>query len=349
MRTHKRIKNELKKYFKTRELIKKAKSCDYISYYPEEKLKSRKEVVSDNIKWIKKYQDFNEFYTLYGFDRREIDQTVFLDNRDFLIARNKINNSGADFSKICLLRDKFLFFKYLDSFGFKSIPKVFSIIIDGIVFNHSMKKISLSELSCYQDFFIKQIDGECASFVKYVSTINELKDLLENDCKKGTFILQEKVIQNEKMSVINPYALNTYRVVTVLKNNEPVVFSSVLRIGTKQSGNVDNWAAGGLAIGIDNNGKLKKYGFYKPGHGTKVDTHPDTKLVFEGYDAPMCFEAEKLACDAHKYFYDIRAIGWDVAISETGPIIIEGNDNFEISLLQAADKPLKQEWELLIK
>jgi hypothetical protein len=51
------------------------------------------------------------------------------------------------------------------------------------------------------------------------------------------------------------------------------------------------------------------------------------------------------ACEAHRYFYEIGAIGWDIAISENGPVFVEGNDNFEISLLQACDGPLKDKWK----
>lgn len=58
----------------------------------------------------------------------------------------------------------------------------------------------------------------------------------------------------------------------------------------------------------------------------------------------MYREACELACNAHRCIYGVRAIGWDIAISQDGPVIIEGNDNWEISLQQACDRPLKREW-----
>lgn len=114
-------------------------------------------------------------------------------------------------------------------------------------------------------------------------------------------------------------------------------------MGTNATGNVDNWAAGGLAIGIQNNGYLKKYGFYKPGYGTKTEKHPDSKIEFEKYKVPMLNEAYELSIKAHKFFYNVGAIGWDIAITEDGPVFVEGNDNFEITLMQACDKPLKED------
>ena len=59
--------------------------------------------------------------------------------------------------------------------------------------------------------------------------------------------------------------------------------------------------------------------------------HPDTGIKFSEFHAPEYKQAVKLACRAHKALYGIRAIGWDVAISDHGPVFIEGNDNWEIS------------------
>ena len=193
------------------------------------------------------------------------------------------------------------------------------------------------------EYFIKAIDGECASFVKKISSYDDFEKL-GGQLKTGKYIFQDVIEQSKAMDVINPASLNTLRIVTINKGENTYVLSSLLRIGTAKTGNVDNWAAGGLAIGINDDGYLKKYGFYKPTFGLKTDIHPDTNVVFTEFAVPMYKEACNLACKAHKVFYDVRAIGWDIAISKDGPIFVEGNDNFEISLQQACDKPLKAEW-----
>lgn len=72
-------------------------------------------------------------------------------------------------------------------------------------------------------------------------------------------------------------------------------------------------------------------------------------MVFSNFQVPMYKEALDLACTAHRAFYGIRAIGWDIALTENGPVFIEGNDNFEISLQQACDRPLKKEWKHVIE
>ena len=47
----------------------------------------------------------------------------------------------------------------------------------------------------------------------------------------------------------------------------------------------------------------------------------------------------------HEKLGDIHSIGWDIAITKDGPIFIEGNDNWELSLMQACNGGLKGEFE----
>ena len=62
------------------------------SYYPESDLKSNKEQRKDLKVWAKKYHEYNEFYTLYGFDLQgEGKQDDYIDYLGFMNTRNKVN------------------------------------------------------------------------------------------------------------------------------------------------------------------------------------------------------------------------------------------------------------------
>ena len=138
------------------------------------------------------------------------------------------------------------------------------------------------------------------------------------------------------MSALCPTSVNTIRLQTVMdKDGNVIPFGPGVRIG--RVGNyVDNWAKGGVFVGIDaKTEKLKDMGILKPKYGTKVFEHPDTHIVFNGYHVPHYKEAEDLAVKLHKIMYRSHSIGWDIAITPQGPVIIEGNDRWEISLIQA--------------
>jgi len=317
------------------------------SYFSEKKRKGGVSRLLENCEWALKYNELNEFYNLYGFDTETVDQTNYSDYASFYYSRNAANCLGNPSSQIAVLRDKYLFYLFMSRLNLP-VPKVFGVILHGKLFDEHLEPMNSISLHDRKDYFIKSLDGECASFVRNVFDYDSFKQLLDSGVlNKDRFILQEKVTQANAMAAINPEAVNTYRIVTINKGDgSPYYFSGVLRVGTKATGNVDNWAAGGLSIGINcKTGYLKKYGFFKPAYGTKVDTHPDTGIRFSEFKAPMLEEAIRIAIDAHRHLFSIHSIGWDIAITPKGPVFIEGNDNWEISLMQACNGGLKKEWE----
>lgn len=311
------------------------------SYFPEKERKSYIRRVCDMMKWYLKYRSLNTFYNLYGMDIKGTDSNNFIDDKSFFNSLYKKNKKGSPDSQIVILRNKLLFRIYV---GIKT-PEILSVVVNQKLFDLSFNEISINSLD-YSDCFIKDIGGQCASYVKKIKNNADLQNKLYNECSDSIYLIQRNVIQHKDLSALYCDAVNTIRIVTLKEriDSEPYVFTALLRVGTHISQNVDNWAAGGLAVGIDESGKLKEYGFYKPMYGTKVLRHPDSNIIFKGYQIPYYEEAKKVAIKAHKGLYNIFAIGWDVAITPEGPCIIEGNDNWEISLQQACDRPLKNEW-----
>ena len=314
----------------------------YQTYFSECHLKNSSDIKKEMIDWIKANGEFNDFYYLYGLDVFGSQPDLYLDNKSFMRTRNEMALFKKENSQISILRDKYLFYKYMASCKLK-VPEVYAVLIRNRLFDGDMNTTTIDALFSYGDFFAKDINGECASFVRHIKKTDDYLKII-NDTNINDCIMQKKVIQSKEMDLINPYAINTLRIVTVYNDGNPFVLTSLLRVGTKASEPVDNWAAGGLAIGIEKNGFLKEYGFYKPIHGTKTNIHPDTGIVFKNFKVPLYNEAINMVLNAHKYFYNIETIGWDVAITDDGPFIIEGNDNWEISLMQACDRPLKDEW-----
>ena len=53
--------------------------------------------------------------------------------------------------------------------------------------------------------------------------------------------------------------------------------------------------------------------------------HPLTKIRFDGYEIPYWKEIEEMVCKAAMVNPDVHVVGWDVAISNKGPLLIEAN------------------------
>ncbi len=134
-------------------------------------------------------------------------------------------------------------------------------------------------------------------------------------------ICQEVIKQHPSISLLNPTSVNTVRLFTFAFKNEVFMLSSFIRFGGKGS-RVDNAHSGGLACGLEKNGRLKSTAFdlaanrydYRP-QGKSLD-----EIVVPNYD--KCVE---MALHLAKRFVTItKMISWDFAIDEKGePILIE--------------------------
>jgi hypothetical protein len=150
---------------------------------------------------------------------------------------------------------------------------------------------------------------------------------------KSEFIFQETVRQHPELNKLNSSCLNTIRMDTFTDRNGNIeIISSFIRMSISNS-HVDNISSGGCSVSVDlETGKLKKYGYsmfvtYGPGVYTY---HPTTNVVFENFTIPMFNEAKELVLKTASCMPGLRLVGWDVAISENGPVIIEGNSDYEI-------------------
>ena len=322
-----------------RERQKILEIVDGRTYFPEKERKSRKIRYREIKNWLKTNGEVNEFYNLYGFDIVDSDISDYVPYEFFRVSRNRINNLNSVESQTAILRDKLKFYKHCRSYGIPT-PEVFGYNEGGVWYDLS------GDFQKKKDYLIKERTGECASWIRYCKTYEDLLNI--DSLPRSGIICQERIQQCKEMSLINSLSINTLRIVTVYNNGHPYILSSILRIGCKKTGFVDNWAKGGIAIGINRHGGLKQYGFFKPGFGTKCERHPDSGIVFKQFNVPQYNLALDLAKKAHSTFGDIETIGWDIAITDKGPCFIEGNDNWEISLMQCCDKPLMKQWKHIL-
>lgn len=352
-----------KPYWIAKLILHPEQFCVHDSYYPEKKQKSHLRIWFEQIGQTLRYGTPNHFYFPYGHDvKTKKERLEYLHFIPF--SKLRIKGRKAEHSPTTILRDKLLFGMFTDYLGVCS-PKNIAISDNNRLLDLETKKfISFPDfLRKYNggNFFAKPIDGECGDGIFHLEikdgeiVINNKPSNAEELCKKLTkwrYLIQSTVVQHTLMSSLHPQSINTIRLVTVRNknaNNEPMVFPSILRIGTGNS-IVDNTSQGGLAVGIDlKSGNLKEFGFYKPEYGTKVKVHPDSSIKFSSFHIPYFKECCEQARLLHSFLSDINSIGWDIAIGPDGPIFIEGNDNWEINGPQICNGGLKSHLETYLK
>lgn len=115
-----------------------------------------------------------------------------------------------------------------------------------------------------------------------------------------------------------------------------------MKFGTKNSP-VDNWGHGNIIAGIDlETGRLNTKGFFSPGYGTITEIHPETRIEFKGFQIPFWSDLKQRVLKSHFFLNKVFTIGWDIAITENGPIIIEANDNWGVNLFQVVGQIMKK-------
>lgn len=193
--------------------------------------------------------------------------------------------------------------------------------------------------------FCKPIDGIMGKniFVIDKNTYQKIDEKLINLILTEAFIFQELILQHEDLKKINHSSINTLRVVTYKnEDNESEVISAFIRIGRKGA-IIDNAHAGGISVPITKaTGRMQAEGLQLIDNGGGVFyKHPDTKIVFENLQIPHYNEVEKIAMKASTLF-KFPFLGWDIAITPNGPVIIEANHNLHWLLSDRMDKGLKR-------
>jgi len=240
-----------------------------------------------------------------------------------------------------LLRNKLAFSLYMEKNNIP-IPQLISYNLRNTFFLES-KSYTVTNEEELCNFFKKifKNNQQKKLFIKAVAEMGGVdcylitSNTLEEDVSKygkyilqGDMIHQEVVEQHELINKIYKHSVNTIRFDTYIdKNNKVHILSAFMRFGRRRNV-VDNGSAGGFYLSVDiDAGVLKGYSHQLMKYGGEsLSAHPDTGIVFNGYKIPYFKESCKLVKKAVSFIPD-RIIGWDVAITNNGPVIIEGNDN----------------------
>lgn len=161
--------------------------------------------------------------------------------------------------------------------------------------------------------------------------VNDVDETIQYCIDHKLDTIEEPIIQHPDMNNLYPDAINTVRLITFIKNNEVKILGATLRIGN--GGYVDNAGSGGIFSSIDiNTGKLDSVAFDKSGE--KLEKHPITNTVIKGFQIPMWSQVIEICKKAALEITDVRTVGWDVALTEERPILIEGNDRWSRAVWQ---------------
>lgn len=156
-----------------------------------------------------------------------------------------------------------------------------------------------------------------------------LKDVLKY---RDELIVESLIKQSKQLSDFNKTSVNTVRFMTCLyPNGEAKVIATFIKIG-RDGAYVDNAGAGGnVDAGIDvSTGKIYNpivfSGFRKT---QRTEKHPDSNVQLNGVIIRDWDEIKAKVIGFQQSLPYVKAAGWDVAITDDGPVVIEVNDSWD--------------------
>ena len=219
-----------------------------------------------------------------------------------------------------------LFIKGLDYV--KSID-YYAKCVNGLLTNDKGEIIDINQLSRILEgerCFIKStVDSNSGKGCRVCHFINN-KDQKTNenivDIIKtfgNNYVIQHLVKNSSFLSKLNPTSLNTFRVITYILDNKVYHMPVLLRIG-RYGKFLDNAHAGGIFIGIDDNGDLLEFAHSE--FGGNYDRHPDTDVVFKGYCIPEVTSVIDVAHKLQTLFPQVGCINWDLTLDENNDVVL---------------------------
>lgn len=243
-----------------------------------------------------------------------------------------------------LIDDKIIFHDLMTHYGLPVPTRYFTF--RGGEFRNGAELMTNEEVDAViqaiddERIFVKRFTGGAASGVsiftkiekgKYVDADNELvsASMIRQKFVGQDFFFEKQLNQEPILSQFNPDTVNTIRVLTY-KNK---VVSAAVRFGGKGSF-VDNTAKGGVAVSLDiHTGILGNYGMREYDLNHYIE-HPDSHIKFAETKVTQWPEVKKLVEKTMKYLPYYNSVGFDVATTNDGPVIIEINTGAGIYLSQ---------------
>ena len=296
-----------------------------------ERMEKHLEILSKNSGRSKLYIKFDMFLS---FLKRGTGYTDYF-RGDFINLTSKEKDTFATARKFYKLMEYLNDEEYIVIFHDKLIfDELFRDFLkrDFINLQISSKEDFRKFLSGKEYVFAKDPTGECGHGISKISVkeIGDTDRLYQTLIDNGQLLVEDAIIQCDELNEINPCVVNSYRIVTLYKDGRAQVIANALRINQDDAEVIG--CTNDLYFSIGTDGRIDSNVI--DDYANVYETHPLTGKRFSDVRFPYVKEAFEMCEKAALRVPQVRYIGWDVAFSENGPVIVEGNEYPGYGILQ---------------
>jgi hypothetical protein len=284
--------------------------------------KERKKYTIDMVYSLHRFGCMFDEYFLYGYPSLNTEgRSSFITDKLRWSYYARMNSSDANE----LFNDKeksyMLFKKYYNR--------------DLILIKNSDDKPAFIDFTCkHNEFIVKPYNSSGGRGIHKIKIDqNNVDSCFEDLIRGGNIVVCEELInQSEDMSLFHSTSVNTIRLSTIRDNNGVHIFHPLLRTGVGDS-IIDNATGGGIfALVDDETGIIKTEA--KDEKGNTFLRHPNSDIVFPGFKLPDWDNAIKLVNELAYVVEKNHYVGWDLAHTKNGWVMVEGNPRGQLIMMQ---------------
>lgn len=268
--------------------------------------------------YVKYHWNSEEFFMWHFEKLTDAERREYIPEYDHNIFCLRVNN----FETAKLFRDKWTTYQRFEKY-FKR--KCVYITSSADLAEEEVKTF----LNKNKNFLAKPVGACCGQGIRKFAN-DELKEFyllmesIDTQANRGGYLLESYIIQSPDMGVIHPASVNTIRIPTINYGDHIQLFHPYMRVGRHNSF-VDNVAAGGIGALIDvETGTVMSSG---DEYGNSFEKHPDTGVQLIGFKIPRWKEAVETVKKMASECPDVHYVGWDLALTDDGWVMIEGNED----------------------
>lgn len=260
---------------------------------------------------------FKEYYNLDFTHRTFKNQKTFITTGSNLKAYGKLN-------------DKSLYHLYINKDEFNNRYRDF-IARDWINLSSSREEIR-AFFASHDGIIIKPKDGDSGKGITVVRDSNRLTDAeIDEITDKNRSGIAEQLLSNHpRLNELNPTSLNTMRVITVRDGDKARILFAGIRFGAKGC-EIDNISKGGHIAPID----IESGRIFARSHTKKSVTQDSAECDHIGFEIPMWSELSGYLDRLSAVVPEMRYMAWDIATTQDGFAVIEGNHSSGNTVIQA--------------
>jgi hypothetical protein len=238
-----------------------------------------------------------------------------------------------DGGRIGFAFDKFAFWLVMNGAGLPVVPVILASLGDGSWVRGDQSPVSGEDAARDLEIglgrlFAKKTTGFAGQGAFVLQSVAQVAKLL----RRPNMLVQPVVVQHPAMAALHPPSLNTLRVITHTQSGGTEFVAAALRAG-RGGAQIDNTSQGGISAPLNpDSGTVFKgahtYAKHEPDQPV-YETHPDTGSRINGMKIPYWEDAVELIVKACGVVGGCTTLGWDVAITPDGPVLLEVNDRWD--------------------